>query len=179
MPDWRDEIRVRLDLPDLKGLREERIIEEIAGQLQDFFEEALNRGLPEDEAEQYAIDRFDWTTLTDGLHHSERRRRRPRFTVWTERMERQLRLRGGVWLGLVDTAHDMKFALRQLWQNPGVTVAAVLCLAIAMGGGAVLYSTAVITLLQPSLAKDPDRVVRIYTRWEGANEYSSVSYPDF
>ncbi len=179
MPDWRREVRERFDLPDLKDLREERIIEEIAGQLQDFHEEALSRGLPEDEAEQYAIDRFDWTTLADGLNHSERRRRRPRFTVWTERMEGRLRLRGGLWIGLADTVQDMKFAFRQIRKNPGVTAAAVLCLAVSIGGGAVLYSTAVGTLLQPSPAKDSDRIVRIYTRWEGGNEYSSVSLSDF
>ncbi len=179
MLDWRSEIRHRLELPELKGLREERIAEEISGQLQDFYEEALNQRLPEGEAVQYALDRFDWSTLADGLHHSERRQRRPRFSVWTEKLEGRFRLRGGVWIMLADTVQDVKYAFRQLRNNPGVTGAAVLCMAIAIGGGAVLYSTAVLTLLQPSLASEPDRVVRIYTRWEGANEYNSMSYPDF
>ncbi|MFC1545368.1 ABC transporter permease [Gemmatimonadota bacterium] len=179
MPDWRSEIRERLDLPELQGLREERIIEEITVQLHDFYEEALGRMLPEIEAEQYAIDRIDWETLSDGLRLSERRRRRPRFAIWAESMAGRLRVRGGLWIWITDMGKDMMIALRQVRKNPGVTAAAVLCLAVAIGGGAVLYSMAVGTLLQPSTAENPDRIVRIYTRWEGGNEFSSVSLPDF
>jgi predicted permease len=74
---------------------------------------------------------------------------------------------------------DLRLAFRQIRRRPGVTVAAVLSLAIGISGGAYLYTTAVETLLQPSPAAEPDRVVRIYTSWEGSMPYGSISYPDF
>lgn len=179
MRDWKKDVRDRLLLPELKGLREERIIEEIVVQLEDFYQEARGHGLSEDKAEEEALGRIDWETLKDGLDRSERRRRRPRSVIWMETLGNRMRQWGGFWIGVANTLQDMRIALRQIRQRPGVTVAAVLCLAIATGGGAVLYTQAVATLLQPSLAEDPDRMVRIYTRWEGSEEYASVSYPDF
>jgi len=75
--------------------------------------------------------------------------------------------------------YHIRQAFLQFRRSPGVTMAAVLCLAIAIGGGAVLYQTAVEALLQPSPATMPNRVVRIYTAFEGSIPYGSISYPDF
>ena len=44
MRNWKRLVRRRLRLPELKGLRSERIVEEIAGQLEDIYDEARRHG---------------------------------------------------------------------------------------------------------------------------------------
>ena len=73
MPDWRSFVKRRLRLPELKHNREERIIEEIAGQLQDLYDTALAQGKSELEAEQHALDEFpDWDRLAGEIAAAER-----------------------------------------------------------------------------------------------------------
>ena len=70
MPDWHRVVREHLRLPDLRDLREQRITEEIAVQLEELYEEARARGLSDPEARRLGIDRFDWDFLADGLVRS-------------------------------------------------------------------------------------------------------------
>jgi hypothetical protein len=179
MPEWKRIVRERLRLPDLRNLRGERIVEEIAGQLEDLFRTARERGISEAEAERQALARFDWEVLAEGLESAERPHRRSRGERWADGIEEGMRRRGGRWVPSADLLQDLRLAFRQLRRRPGVSLAAVASLAIAISGGAYLYSTAVETILQSSPAADPDRVLRIYTAWEGSLPYGSISYPDF
>ena len=78
MRDWKQYVRDSLTLPDLEGLRDERIVEELAGQLQDLYETALSNGSTESEAEQYALDEFpDWSELAGSIAAAERPNLRP------------------------------------------------------------------------------------------------------
>jgi predicted permease len=179
MPDWKRIVRERLRLPDLRELRGERIVEEIAGQLEDLYQQERTRGVTEAEAEGRALDHFDWEVLAEGLETAERPNRRPHGERWADGVEEGMRRRGGSWVPSADFLQDLRLAVRQLRRRPGVTVAAVFSLAIAISGGAYLYGTAVETLLKPSTAADPARVVRLYTAWEGSLPYGSISYSDF
>lgn len=51
MPDWAAYVRERLHLGGLRPEYEAEIVEEIARQLEDAYEDALQRGLDETEAE--------------------------------------------------------------------------------------------------------------------------------
>ncbi len=179
MPDWKRIVRERVDFPDLKDLRAERIIEEIAGQLEDFYTEALADGSAPAEAERLAVERFNWEQFAGGVEAAEEPNRPSRSERWVRDVDDHLRLKGGRWLTLTDLMQDVRIALRQLRRRPGVSIAAVLCLAIAMAGGSFLYSMAVQTLLQSSPARNPEQVTRIYTAWEGSMDWGSVSVPDF
>lgn len=179
MPDWRTIVRQHLRLPDLRGERESQIVTEIAGHLEDRYREALASGLSAADAERRTLQEFDWDQLATGLDSAERRRRPPRAERWADDLEQGMRRRGRGWRGPADLLQDLRLAARQIRHRPGVTLAAILSLAIAISGGAYLYSFAVDTLLQPSPAEDPSRVVRVYTAWEGSMPYGSISYPDF
>ena len=45
MRDWEAFVREHLDLPEMRGHREERMVSELAAHLEDVFEDALRRGV--------------------------------------------------------------------------------------------------------------------------------------
>jgi predicted permease len=77
---------------------------------------------------------------------------------------------------------DLRYALRTFSRSPGLTVAAVVCLALGIGANATIFGV-VDTLLfrPPAHVKDPGQVVRLYFRTHAppfATFTSSVrSYP--
>ena len=57
--------------------------------------------------------------------------------------------------------NDLKFAFRQLLNNPGFTTVAVLTLAIAIGATTAIYSAVQTTILDPLPVKDAGRLMTI------------------
>jgi len=57
---------------------------------------------------------------------------------------------------------DLRFALRSLARGKGVTVAAILALALGVGANSALFSVVDAVLLRPLPFKDPERIVRFY-----------------
>lgn len=58
---------------------------------------------------------------------------------------------------------DLRFALRQLWRNPGFALTAILCLGIAMGVAATaLRALDAVVLRGPDGVRDVDRLRRVY-----------------
>jgi len=74
---------------------------------------------------------------------------------------------------------DLQYGIRQLRSNPGFTLAAVLCIALGIGGNSAAFSISYALLFQQSPAQDPDRLVRIYGKWANGISYGSFSYPDY
>src|SRR5881398_3030204 len=58
--------------------------------------------------------------------------------------------------------NDLKFAIRQLLNNPGFTAVAVLTLALGIAANTAIFSFVNAILLQPLPYKDADRLVMIY-----------------
>jgi putative ABC transport system permease protein len=78
---------------------------------------------------------------------------------------------------------DLRFAMRLLVGAPGVTLAAVLCLALGMGATTAVFTVADAVLFRPLPYADPERLVRIYTEFPtfpgGGLRRFPVSPPEF
>ena len=73
---------------------------------------------------------------------------------------------------------DLRFAARMLWKNRGVTLVAVIALALGVGANTAVFSVVNAALLRPLPYKDPERLVRLSEQSEKLPQMS-VSYPNF
>ncbi len=129
---------------------------------------AEQEGVSESEARAEAKRRFgDRTGFSSDCIRMEEveRRRRSLIDHWT------------------DLKMDLTFGVRQIRRTPGVTAAAVLCLALGIGATTAVYDIAHYALFPDTVIREPDRVVRIYSGipnvGEGLEDYASFSWLDF
>src|SRR5215471_7021582 len=72
---------------------------------------------------------------------------------------------------------DARFALRSLLRTPAFALIVILTLAIGVGANTAIFSVVRGVLLRPLPYREPERLVRIYDRW---NDFpsGSVSVPE-
>ena len=63
-----------------------------------------------------------------------------------------------------DLAHELRFALRQLWKRPGFTLTAVLVLTLGLGANVAIFSIVNAFLIQPLPYPEPTRLTAIFER---------------
>lgn len=73
---------------------------------------------------------------------------------------------------------DLRYGVKQLWKNKGVTVVAVVSLAIGIGANSVIFSLVNSILLRPRAVANPDQLVEIYTGYPH-QPYHGASYPSY
>jgi putative ABC transport system permease protein len=74
---------------------------------------------------------------------------------------------------------DLRYAARTLARSPGVTLAAIVTLALGIGANTAIFNTIDDALLRPLPLPAPDRLADIYTYNKALHTYVSSSYPDY
>jgi putative ABC transport system permease protein len=181
MADWKQFVREHL--PDLRLVveREQEIIEELAQQLEESYNEALARGATESEAESHAMAQFaDWDALAQEIRRAER----PAAARFPEPMpravsEQRLGQRPGGNM-LADLVRDVRFGFRILRKNPAFTVVAILTLALGIGANTAIFSVVNAVLLEGLPYKDPGKLMFVWSTFISQGvPISGSSAPDF
>jgi len=182
MPDWKALIRENLPLPPMKQWREEKIFEELAGQLEDLYRDARRRGLDDAEATRHALEHIgDWERFASDITGAESRNRRSRGAELIEETETSIRRRQGLGTLGADVMQDVRYAARTLRRRPGFLVIVTLTLALGIGANTAIYSVLNTVLLRPFPFPEPDRLMTFWTPQVGyyANPLSAPDYLDY
>src|SRR6185436_20108057 len=145
MPEWLNSLRLRLRALSRRHQLEQDLQDEMAFHLAMREEKELQAGVPAGQARVSARRRFG---NVSGLKNRTR-------DVW-------------IWPWLQDAGQDVRFAARMLYRARGSTLLAVLCLGLAIGANAAIFSIVNALLLRPLPVAESDRLIRISRAQETA-----------
>lgn len=163
MRDWQAFVRQHLTLPDLSPEREARIVRELAAQVEDFYREALARGLAEDAADTFATSQItDWAALARDVQRADRVHRQPGIERLANSLDRPPAGSPGVSQMFAHVLRDLRFGVRQLVKAPAFSLVAILTLTLGIGASSAIFSVVNGVLLRPLPFPEADSLVRVH-----------------
>ena len=129
--DWRSYVRERLDLSGLGGSRAEEIVEEVAQQMEDAYQEAIKRGATEEAARATAESHItDWK----GFSQEIQRTKAERSVAISESIEYHAHnLRPGFRFLILEFLGNVLYASRTLRKNQRFTAVVILTITLGIG----------------------------------------------
>ena len=166
MRDWKEYVRSRLPRMRVRPEREIEIVEELAAQLEQTYQEARRAGDDDPEAAKKAMAQMpDGDRLALEIETSVAPPHRDRARIWD-----------GIPL-------DIRHALRSLGKSPLFTAAAMLTLAIGVGGCTAMFSLIEAVVLRPIGYPDAHQLVMVwehqYRRGYQKNVVAMADYLDW
>jgi len=158
MRDFAAHVRRHLPRASVADDRYEKIVDEVADELESLYQASIQRGATDAEAWEAVLAQVpSWPALVDALAATtpaprDARQRLPRLQRWSTDRWRQ----------------DIKLGLRTFRKDWGYTTTAVLTLAICLAGNAAILPSVNVMLLHPLQVPEPERVVLM------ANQYPRV-----
>jgi putative ABC transport system permease protein len=166
--DWRGHVSRHLPSLAIAAEREAEIVDELALQLEAAYDNAIQEGASESEAQAAALREVpDWQALALALERVEEPRRSS-VVLGTPRT-------GGLMSGFFQ---DVRYACRALMKAPGFAVVATTTLALGIGATTIIYSLVDGILLRPLPIAAADRVMLAREVTREGNEFP-VSWPNF
>src|SRR5690349_4724316 len=74
---------------------------------------------------------------------------------------------------------DLRYGAKMLWKSKGVTIVAVISLAVGIGANSAIFSLINSLLLRPRPVSHPEQIVELYVSEGEQQPYSTTSYPSY